>query len=80
MKLEDKIIGLGFETETEMHDWIRQECENESVVVISNIHEPNEKTEDEYFEIGLSNKVITCWIARGKSGRIYVVERIVMND
>lgn len=77
MKLEDKIIGLGFETESEMHDWIRQD---ESVVVISDIHEPNEENEDEYFEIGLSNKVITCWIARGKSGRIYIVERIVTND
>lgn len=55
MKLEDEIIGLGFETETEMHDWIKQD---ESVVVISDIHEPNEKNEDEYFEIGLSNKQI----------------------
>ena len=75
----NNLFGLGFETKEEFNSYIK-EVANEKEITISEINEPNVEFGDEFIDVGLYNGVLTCFIARGKSGRFYVVEVSYFED
>lgn len=73
------LIGCGCETHEDFVELVKRASERTEISV-SEIIEPNEEFTDEFIEVGLYEGVLTCFIARGKSGRFYVVEISWMED
>ena len=73
------LVGCGFETKEEFDQYVTRISERDEIS-FTDILEPDTEFGDEYIEVGLYEGVLTCFIARGKSGRFYVVEISWMED
>lgn len=71
VKLEN-LVGLGFETEQELQSYVKSIS---GVTSVSEIVQPDNDFSDEmvFLEVN-DNEEHTLFIARGKSGRIYIIE------
>lgn len=68
----EALVGLGFETEQELQSYIKSIY---GVTSVSEIVQPDNDFSDEmvFLEVN-DNEEHTLFIARGKSGRIYIIE------
>ena len=68
----ENLIGLGFKNEEDLQDFLIKNVDG--IQSISDIQKPAFEDTDEFIDVEVNDDFHALFLARGASGRIYIIE------